>query len=229
MSDLSFDAIAEKYDRWYESPEGRYIDARENELLSRLVKPQAGESLIEVGCGTGHNLIFFREIGLKVSGVEPSQPMLELATKRCASETYLCQGEASHLDFPDNSFDVAVIITALEFMADPVSALREAFRVSRNRVYLGVLNQLSIIGLSRRLKAWLFRKSIYCNAHFYTIWEIKRLVNRIVPGSEIRWGSVLFFPYGWHWYLKWLDGFLSFRQNPFGGFLGICLTKPQPK
>ncbi|MFH0847492.1 MAG: class I SAM-dependent methyltransferase [Chloroflexota bacterium] len=229
MSTQSFDAVAEKYDRWYKSPEGRYIDTRENELFLRLVKPRAGESLIEVGCGTGHNLVFFQKLGFKVSGVEPCQPMLQVAAKQCAPDANLCCGEAGHLEFPDGSFDIAVIITALEFMADPVSALKETFRVSRSRVYLGVLNQLSFIGLSRRVKACFFRKSIYCQAHFYTIWELKRLIKKIIPEAEISWGSVLLFPFGWHRFFKWLDECFSLRQNPFGAFLGICVTKAKPK
>ncbi len=221
---MDFSAISERYDRWYESPEGRYIDNQENQLFLKLVGPEPGESLLEVGCGTGHNVLFFQKLGLNVSGIEPSGGMLDIAVKRCQGAN-LCPGEACSLAFPDNSFDIVAIITALEFMADPQGALKEAFRTSRKIVYLGILNQLSIIGISRRIKASLFHKSIYTGARFYNIWQIKSMVRKAAPGAKIEWASALFFPYGWHRYFGWLDRALSFRRNPFGGFLGITVTR----
>jgi len=222
---MSFDAVAEKYDRWYETSEGHYIDSQENGLFLKLVKPESGQSILEVGCGTGHNILFFEKLGLKVSGVEPSKGMLEVATKRCSHDAYLCAGEAGHLEFPDNSFDIVVIITALEFMKDPQSALREAFRTSRGIVYLGVLNKLSILGINRRIKAIITHKGIYCEARFYTIWELKKMIRQVAPEASVEWGSALFFPYGWHCCFKWLDRFLASGRNPFGGFLGVKVTK----
>jgi len=224
---MSFEDVASRYDRWYLSPEGRYMYATENELFLRLAKPRSGQSLLEVGCGTGHNITFFQSLGLRVTGIEPSQSMLEIATRKCSTFATVCSEEASHLDFPDCSFDIVTIITALEFMSDPMVALKEAFRVSRRTVYLGVLNKVSILGVSRRIRSWLSSKSIYCQAHFYTVWEIERMVRGIAPGVAISWKSVLFFPWGWHHYFQRVDRFLSFRRNPFGAFLGICVTKLQ--
>ncbi len=224
-SGTGFENIAASYDRWYESPEGKYIDAQENELFLRLIKPEKGQTIFEVGCGTGHNIAFFQRLGLKVVGIEPSAAMLSIATARCGTDANLCPGDACQLAFPDNSFDIVAIITALEFMPDPEGALKEAFRVSPKTVYLGILNSLSIIGISRRIKAT-FRKSIYREAHFYSIWEIERMVRKIAPGARVDWGSALFFPWGWHHLFGELDKKLSFHHNPFGGFLGIRLTKP---
>jgi ubiquinone/menaquinone biosynthesis C-methylase UbiE len=220
-----FEKIAASYDRWYESPEGRYIDAQENELFLRLVEPQKGQTVLEVGCGTGHNVLFFQKLGLKVAGVEPSEGMLGIALARCG-EANLCSGDACGLAYPDNSFDIVAIITALEFMPDPEGALREAFRTSKGVVYLGILNGVSIIGISRRVESF-FHKSIYRDARFYSIWDIKRMVRKVAPGAAVEWGSALFFPWGWHHIFGGLDQKLSFHQNPFGGFLGIKLTRPE--
>jgi ubiquinone/menaquinone biosynthesis C-methylase UbiE len=221
-----FKDIAASYDRWYESPEGKYIDAQENELFLRLVKPEKGQTILELGCGTGHNILFFQRLGLKVAGIEPAEAMLGIATARCGAEANLCPGDACALTFPDNSFDIVAIITALEFMPDPEGALKEAFRTSKRVIYLGILNSLSIIGVSRQIKA-IFKKSIYREARFYSIGDIKRMVDKVEPGAQIEWGSALFFPWGWHHLFGWLDRRLSFHRNPFGGVLGIKLTKPE--
>ena len=110
-------------------------------------------------------------------------------------------------------------------MPDPEGALREAFRTSKETIYLGVLNRISIIGVSRRIRS-VFKNSIYREAHFYSIWEIKGMIKKAAPNASIEWGSALFFPWGWHHIFGWLDKKLSFHRDPFGGFLGIKITKP---
>ncbi len=224
--DTQFTEIAASYDRWYESPEGKYIDRQENELFLRLVKPRKGQSILELGCGTGHNILFFQQLGLKVAGIEPTEAMLNVALSRCGAEANLCPGDACQLTFPDNSFDIVAVITALEFMPDPEMALREAIRTSKKTVYLGILNGISIIGISRKIGA-LFRKSIFREARFYSIWDIRRMVKRVAPGAKIEWGSALFFPWGWHHVFGELDESMSFKHNPFGAFLGIRIDKPE--
>jgi ubiquinone/menaquinone biosynthesis C-methylase UbiE len=221
-----FEKEAAVYDRWYESPEGKYIDTQENELFLRLVRPQKGQTILELGCGTGHNILLFQRLGLKTAGIEPAEAMLGIATARCGPEANLCPGDACALAYPDSSFDIVAIITALEFMSDPEGALKEAFRTSKSVIYLGILNSVSIIGISRRIKA-IFKKSIYSEARFYSIRDIRRMVKKIAPGAKIEWASALFFPWGWHHLFGWLDRRLSFHTNPFGGFLGIRFTKPE--
>jgi len=218
------DDVASKYDEWYQRAEGKYADALEEELFQRLVQPQWGQSLLEVGCGTGHNLEFFMELGLDVTGIDPSEPMLRIAARRLGSGVRLSLGEASELGFDDNSFDIVALITLLEFIPDPAGAIIEAARVAREKVYIGVLNKTSLLGITRRVEAG-FRRSIYKQAKFYTIREIEGMVKGVSDRVSLTWESVLFFPLGWHRYCHRIDRSLSFHRNPFGAFLGICITK----
>jgi len=220
---MSFDAgAAAKYDKWYLKSAGHYADFREKELFLKLVKPQKKQQLLEVGCGTGHNLEFFRELGLDVTGVDTSQSMLEKAAQRLGPGARLCRGQANKLDFADKSFDIVALITVLEFLPDPAGAIREAARVSRKKIYLGVLNKTSMLSLTRRVKGR-FGESIYNQAKFYTIGEIEAMVHSVLSNVSLNWQSVLLFPLGWHRYCHWLDGWLTFRKNPFGAFLGVRL------
>ena len=118
---MNFESIATSYDRWYESPEGKYVDEQEKQLFLRLIQPQSGQSLLEIGCGTGHNVAFFESLGLRVNGIDSCEPMLRIASDRCGDGTVLCPGEASQLAFCDNSFDITAMITSLEFIATPPS------------------------------------------------------------------------------------------------------------
>ena len=44
---------AELYDRWYDTPRGRWIGLREATMVVEHLQPRRGESLLDVGCGTG--------------------------------------------------------------------------------------------------------------------------------------------------------------------------------
>ena len=221
---MGFDInVATEYDQWYRRPEGQYADAVEKELFLRLVEPQEGQSLLEVGCGTGHNLDFFSGLGLEVAGIDPSRHMLELAARRLGPRVRLSRGQAEALSFDNDSFDIVALITVLEFVSDPLEALKEAARVAKVKVYLGVLNKASILGIARRAKGR-FRESIYNQARFYTMWEIEEMVTMVLGQVPLTWESALFFPLGWHRYCQRADRLLSFRGNPFGAFLGICVA-----
>jgi len=223
---MVFDAdIAGKYDEWYGRPEGKYADAMEKDLFLKLARPLEGQTLLDIGCGTGHNLEFFRKIGLQATGIDASEPMLEIASNKLEAEVRLSLGRAESLSFKDRSFDIVTLITVLEFSSDPRAALREAGRVAREAVYLGVLNKASILGISRRAKG-VFRHSIYNEAKFFTVWEIGRMVRRELREYPYTWQSALVLPLKWHRYSHKLDRLLSFRRNPLGAFLGVCIRQP---
>ena len=216
---------AGKYDEWYQRPKGEYADAMEKDLFLKLARPLEGQTLLDVGCGTGHNLEFFRQIGLQATGIDASESMLEIASKKFGVDIKLSLGRAESLSFKDRSFDIVTIITVLEFSPDPAAALREASRVARDEVYLGVLNKASLLGITRRVKGKL-RKSIYNEAKFFTIWEIERMVRRELSGYPYTWQTALVLPLKWHRRCHRLDQLLSFRRNPLGAFLGICIRRP---
>jgi len=42
----------------------KYVISRQKELILDLIAPLAGERILDVGCGTGENLQFFRRNGV---------------------------------------------------------------------------------------------------------------------------------------------------------------------
>jgi ubiquinone/menaquinone biosynthesis C-methylase UbiE len=222
LKEASFDAKAAEYELWYQTPQGRYADTLEKSLFLRLVRPKLGQSVLGVGCGTGHNLAFFKELGLKATGIDISKPMLDIAAKKLGSEVELYRGHAEELPFDNDSFDIVTLITVLEFIPDPTKVLREAARVAREQIYLGLLHKTSLLAIIRRIKGS-FRDSIYNRAKFYSIWGIEGLVKRALGDLPLDWRSTLLLPLSWHKYTHWLDSLLSLTNNPFGAFLGIKL------
>jgi len=170
-----FNAQAAEYELWYQTPTGHYADVFEKELFLRIIKPEPGQNVLDIGCGTGHNLAFFGELGLKAVGIDASRQMLKTSSGNLGADVELCRVDAEKLPFDDNTFDIVTIINVLEFVSDPTKVLREATRVARGQIYLGVLNKISLLAVSRRVKGK-FRHSIYNKAKFYSIWEIEAMI-----------------------------------------------------
>ena len=125
----------------------------------------------------------------------------------------LARGDAYRLPFADGAFDLAALVTTLEFLERPREALAEALRVARRGVVLGVLNRWSLLGLQRRLVG-LFRPTVYDAARFYGVGELKRLLRSVAwEQARVAWRTTLF-PRGWPWVQVHL---------PWGGFIGMAL------
>ncbi|MFP3874535.1 MAG: class I SAM-dependent methyltransferase [Thiohalophilus sp.] len=132
----------EQYDNWYHTPRGQWISDREFALLMKLLNPTPGTRLLDVGCGTGHFSRRFAQAGLKVTGLDPDPAMLDYARQQPGDIDYR-QGSAEALPFADDAFDYCAAVTSLCFIADPIKALREMWRVSKHGIVLGLLHRHS--------------------------------------------------------------------------------------
>ena len=94
---------------------------------------QAKGDVLEIAIGTGRNLPHYPP-EIRLTGVELSPKMLEIARKRAADlgrEIELRLGDAQHLDLPDESFDTVVCTFGLCTIPDERQAISEAHRVLR--------------------------------------------------------------------------------------------------
>jgi phosphatidylethanolamine/phosphatidyl-N-methylethanolamine N-methyltransferase len=96
------------------------------------IKP--GDRLLEVGVGTGMSLPLYPR-GCNVTAVDLSESMLERAHGRLARcgirNVRLIQMDATHLKFPDNSFDIVYAPYFISCVPDPIAVTREMRRVCR--------------------------------------------------------------------------------------------------
>jgi ubiquinone/menaquinone biosynthesis C-methylase UbiE len=151
-----FDTWPERYDRWFTTPIGELVREYEKELILSLLKPQQGEKILDVGCGTGVFTVDILEQGALVFGIDISLPMLFRAGEKLEGYPFFkALGTMICLPFADSTFDKVVSITALEFIEDGRKALQELFRVTKRGgcVLVATLNSLSSWAAQRRAKA----------------------------------------------------------------------------
>jgi len=164
------------------------------------------DSILEVGCGTGHFTRWFSQQGMQVIGLDLSRAMLEEANRFRSS--LLLQGDALTLPFASNSFDLIALITTLEFLPDPTAVFIEVRRVARQGLILGVLNTQSYLG-------WKYKRSgspIWKVAQLFTPSELKQLIQQAVgKEAEIVWRTTL-------WPI-----WPASLPLPWGGFIGMTV------
>jgi ubiquinone/menaquinone biosynthesis C-methylase UbiE len=91
------------------------------------------KSVLEVGVGSGLFAEVFDRRGLKVAGVDANAEMIT------AAQGYVPRGEfreavAEALPYPDASFDLVFFGLVLHEADEPLKALQEARRITRQRV-----------------------------------------------------------------------------------------------
>src|SRR5213596_4229031 len=115
---------------------------------------QRGESVLEVGIGTGLNLPLYPPAS-RLTGIDLSEEMLDKAVERVQNlampNVTLKVMDATSMDFGDNEFDKVVATYTISAVPDPVAVLREMRRVVKPGGILVILNHFRS---ERRLTGW---------------------------------------------------------------------------
>ena len=83
--------LAAEYDKWYQTPRGHWIGEIESGLWRRMLGPKSGESLLDVGCGTGYFIRqFARADKLAITGLDPNRDWLAFAERHATARKAMC-------------------------------------------------------------------------------------------------------------------------------------------
>lgn len=224
---MDFNNIAHKYDSWFETPLGSYVDRYEKDITWRFVRPKAGEKVLDIGTGTANYLIELARMGLDCTGLEISRKMISRALEKSASEGLelkLVQAVSETLPFRSNYFDLVLSVTAFEFFSSPEKAISEMTRVCKpgGRIVIGVLNKWSLWAMRRHIITW-FMETIFTHCHFYSYRQMLHFM-----GGGV-WATSVFAP---PWLPKFLVPVLEFLEpslqkvaRPFGAYLVVCKNR----
>lgn len=168
--------------------------ATQLEPAARVVVEQAavqhGEHLLDLGCGTGNAALLAAGPGVRVTGVDPSSRLLQVARARAeaqnASITFQL-GDAASMPLADRSLDVIVSVFAVIFASDAAAAAAEMSRV------LGPAGRIVF-------SAWQPSGGIY-EMNSTAVATVMRALGAPAPAPGFPWQdreavSALFAPYG---------------------------------
>ena len=143
-----------------------YLLGRDRLLAEMAVRP--GETVLEIGCGTGRNLLHLARLhpGARLIGVEPSAAMLETAraaVTRAGAPVVLLQGTAETLApaavGAPGGLDHVLFSYVLSMVDEPARAIDRAIALCRKGATLHLVDFGDLEGLprplQRALRAWL--------------------------------------------------------------------------
>lgn len=166
--------------------------ARVGKRLAKLLtdKDLKNARILDVGCGFASVPIEMARVipDANIIGIDPGEPLLNIGRELIAKAGYsncikLKSGDAHHLDFKDNTFDVVINTFLLHIIEDPVQMLNEIERVTKPEGYI------LITDLRRGFLAYFIRK--FRTA--YTSFEAKQVIEQ----SGIRHGKMTNGPFWW--------------------------------
>jgi SAM-dependent methyltransferase len=123
---VEFDRIASSYDDlWTNSPVGRL----QREAVWRHIDPlvRAGDVVLDLGCGTGADILHLAQAGARVSGIDVSPEMVRIARARGVDARLLPIEEISSIrgvyDIVLSNFGALNCVEHLAPLCDPLARL----------------------------------------------------------------------------------------------------------
>src|SRR5665647_1213838 len=206
-------AHTDTYEQWYE---GRYKRAEiwQKKVMEQLVsKDKRIKTLLEFGCGTARFTRWWKEIGIEATGGDISPLMLSQAMQLFDGD--LVMADSHHMPFKDNTFDSLAFITTFEYYKDPVRVIREAARVGKYGIAMGMMNRNSTKVVRRRIQEVFGMNPFYLTATFYTPAKLSKIIDEALKGRD----------YSIEWTCTGLPKWFPVQQwsLPLGDFFGLYI------
>ena len=126
----AYDEESEFYDkRRFGTLGGKYVDDAEKAVVLKFL---VGDSLLELGCGTGRYGIYTGRKGYSYTAIDISRKMLIRAQEKAIKKGIhldLLRAQAEYLSFYANCFSCVICIHTIQYILNPLKVLKETYRV----------------------------------------------------------------------------------------------------
>ena len=138
-----FNFIAPVYGLFYSKQKNRYREVIRSAMSEWT--SSGYHSILDVGCGTGALCSVLHEAGLSVTGVDPAENMLAIASRQPENHAvrFLQANALERLPFADKSFDLSIASYVAHGMqkSERMKLYAEMSRVTSGRVIIYDYNQ----------------------------------------------------------------------------------------
>jgi ubiquinone/menaquinone biosynthesis C-methylase UbiE len=152
-------AMANTFDhRRFGGPIGELVAASQAVVVAGMIGDPHGRRILDVGTGTGRAALMLARQGARVTAVDASGEMLEVARRRAAGErvgVHFLRGDAHDLQFANRAFEIGICLRLLMHAPDWQRCLAELCRVADRLVifdYPAAASTAALEALARRLK-----------------------------------------------------------------------------
>ncbi len=131
----------ERYDEWAKEYENELLNDFEYvapKLVAEKFLPylKKGQTILELGCGTGLNSTYYYKKGCKLIGVDISKKSLEEAEKKGTYQKLYQANLEERLDFNNEKFDNVLCVGVFEYFKTLDHILKEMARVTKRKGYI---------------------------------------------------------------------------------------------
>tara|TARA_B110000116_G_C16763245_1_gene549514 strand:+ start:222 stop:887 length:666 start_codon:yes stop_codon:yes gene_type:complete len=186
-----FEDIAQEFDNIYDN-EGTTITKITNKLFRKslyermpIALEECGDiknkTIIDIGCGSGRLCyILAKENALKVTGVDYSQQMIDIAKDFVKQKGFQEKVDLECIDFftkfqADNKFDISIALGVFDYLQDPKKFLLKMKSVTNGKIIASYPAKYAFQTPIR--KVWLYSRQ--CPVFFYTESQLQNLYEEV--------------------------------------------------
>ncbi len=198
------DEIREFYDSvYYKSIKSKTVSKKHLRRLAKKLNIHSEQQVLDVACGVGDWLKVCKERDAKISGVDISNKAISFC-KQIFSEGTFVATPAEKLPFESNQFDVISCLGSLEHFVDPITALKEMYRVAKkDAIFLLLVPNADF--LTRRIGLFTGTYQIDAKEHVRTLQEWKTLFEKADIKVIKRWKDLHVLSWDWICSRKWYN------------------------
>jgi len=139
-------------DNWFRKD----IQDRHDKTIGYTQSNKNINTVLDIGCGPGHQVVRFLEQGKHVTALDVAPSMLEITKKRVELMGVNDRFESVLADYSlhkfDKKFDAACVMGFFDYVEDPVSVLKKLLSEVNYEIYISIPGYKGFLAFQRKIR-----------------------------------------------------------------------------